>query len=91
MAQTCITFCADNELGLATDPLRWLDLALSDLFLLGHVKHRLKGTAFATHEELRAAIGEIMTDIPKETSQCVSDRWMERHESVFQHNGGYCS
>jgi hypothetical protein len=40
--------------------------APSDFVLFGHVKHCLHGIAVASHEELLAAFGETVTDIPKE-------------------------
>jgi hypothetical protein len=36
--------------------------------------------AFASHEELLTAIGEIVTDIPKESLHCLFDDLMERLE-----------
>jgi hypothetical protein len=42
---------------------------------------------FASHEEVFTAIGEIVTDIPKEVLHLVFDHWMERLEWVSQHNG----
>jgi hypothetical protein len=38
--------------------------------------------AFASHEEVLTAIGEIVADIPRETLHRVLDRWMERREWV---------
>jgi hypothetical protein len=80
---------AKNWLGLATHLPYSLDPAPSDLFLFGHVKHCLQGMAFASQEEIFTAIGEILTDIPKETLHHVFDHWMERLEWVSQHNGDY--
>jgi hypothetical protein len=45
--------------------------------------------AFVSHEELLTAIGEIVTDIPKGSLHHVFDHWIERPESVSQHNGDY--
>jgi hypothetical protein len=87
--RTFNAFCAENGLGLATHPPYSLDLAPSDLFLFGHVKHCLQGMAFTSQEEVFTVIGEIVTDIPKETLHRVFDHWMERLEWVSQHNGDY--
>jgi hypothetical protein len=45
--------------------------------------------AFASHEELLTATGEIVTEIPKETLHRVFDYWMERLKWVSQHNSDY--
>jgi hypothetical protein len=49
----------------------------------------LQGAIFASHEELLAAIHEIVAGIPQEILQGVFQHWMERHEEVSQNNGEY--
>jgi transposase len=78
--QLCILFCTNDGLRLATHPLYSPDLALSGFFWFGHVKHILQGMAFASHEELLAAIGEIVTYVPKERFHRVFENWIERLE-----------
>jgi histone-lysine N-methyltransferase SETMAR len=78
-----------NGLGLATHPPYSPDIAPSDFLLFGHVKHCLQRMGFASHEEVFTAIGEIVTDIPKEILHLVFDHWMERLEWVSQHKGDY--
>jgi hypothetical protein len=67
----------ENGMRLATSPPCWPDLAFSGFVPFGHIKHCLQGTTFISHEELLTAIGEIMTDVPKETSHSVFDHWIE--------------
>jgi hypothetical protein len=79
-AQQYILFCTTNGLRLATHPLYSPHLALSGFFWFVHVKYFLQEMAFASHEELFAAIGEIVTDVPKERFHRVFENWMERLE-----------
>jgi histone-lysine N-methyltransferase SETMAR len=53
-------FCEENRLRFALHPLYSPDLAPSDFFLFGHMKHCLQGNAFLSREELLAAIHEIV-------------------------------
>jgi histone-lysine N-methyltransferase SETMAR len=45
-------FCEENLLRLAVQPVYSPDLAPSDFFLFGHIKHCLRGIAFPSREEL---------------------------------------
>jgi histone-lysine N-methyltransferase SETMAR len=58
-AQKYRTFCEENGLRLAPDPLYSPDLAPSDFFLFGYGKEPLKGMAFPSYEELLDAIDEV--------------------------------
>jgi hypothetical protein len=62
-AQKRIACSAENRLRLATRTPYSPDL--DGFFLFGHVKHCLQEMAFASHEELLTAIGEIVTDSRK--------------------------
>jgi hypothetical protein len=44
-----------------------------DFVLFGHVTLHLKGMAFASHEGLLASIGQMVTDVLKETLHRVFD------------------
>jgi hypothetical protein len=88
-AQKCRTFCQENGLRLVLHPSYSSDLALSDFFMFGYVKERLKGMAFPSYEELLDAIGEVMTRIELATLTAVFDHWMERPEWVSKNNGDY--
>jgi transposase len=79
-AQNCRTFCAKNGLRLATHPPYSPDLAPSDFFLFGYVKHRLQGIAFASPEGLPAGINDELDDIPPETLPRVFEHWIEKLE-----------
>jgi hypothetical protein len=68
---------------------RLADLAPSDFFLFGYVKHRLQGIIFPSGEELLAGICEVLREIPLETLAHVFDHWMERPDWVSQNTGGY--
>jgi transposase len=83
------TFCEENGLRPAPNPLYSPDLAPSDFFLFGYVKERLKGTVFPSYEELLDAIGEVVTGIESETLTAVFEHWMERLEWVSKNNGDY--
>jgi hypothetical protein len=56
------------------------DLAPSDFFLFGDIKHCLQGIAFPPREELLAAIHEIVRAIPRPPLEDVFRNWMERLE-----------
>jgi hypothetical protein len=88
-AQKCRTFCEKNGLRLAPHPPYSPDLAASDFFLFSHVKERLTGMGFPSHEELLDAIGEVVNGIESETSTTVFEQWMERLELVSKNNGDY--
>jgi hypothetical protein len=57
--------------------------------LFERIKHCLQGIAFPSHEELLAAIHEIVVAIPRPTLEDVFRHWMERLEWVSQNNGDY--
>jgi hypothetical protein len=69
--QKCRTFCEENGLRLAPHPSYSSDPALSDFFMLGYVKERLKGMVFPSYGELLDAIGEVVTGIESETLTAV--------------------
>jgi hypothetical protein len=69
IARKCQAFYTENRLRPAVHPPCSPDLALSDFFLFGRLKHFLQGTIFASREELLVAIREIVPGIPQETLQ----------------------
>jgi hypothetical protein len=87
--QKCRTFCEENGLPLAPHPPHSPDLALSDFFLFGYVKERLKGIVFPSYEELFNAIGEVVTGIESDTLTTVFEHWMERLKWVSKNNSDY--
>jgi hypothetical protein len=83
------SFCEENRLRLAVHPPYSPDLAPSDLFLFGHIKHSPQGISFPSHEELLAAIHKIVGVISRWTLEDVFWHEMERFEWVSQNNGDY--
>jgi hypothetical protein len=83
------SFCQENRLRLAAHPPYSSDLAPSDFFLFGHIKHCLQGIVFPSREELLTAIHEIVRAIPRPTLEDVFRYLMERLEWVSQNNGDY--
>jgi len=65
------------------------DLAPSDLYLFGYIKHCLQGRSFDTENELISEIRVIMSKISKETLYSVYEQWIHRLESVIEHGGEY--
>jgi hypothetical protein len=63
----CRAFCEENRRRLVVHPPDSSNLASSDFFLFGHIKHCLQGIAFPPREELLAAIHEIVVAIPRPT------------------------
>jgi hypothetical protein len=53
-------FWEENGPRLAPHPLDSPCLALSNVFLFGYIKERLKGMAFPSYEEILGAIGEVV-------------------------------
>jgi histone-lysine N-methyltransferase SETMAR len=70
-APKCRTFYEENGLRLAPHPPYSSDLAISDIFMFGYVKERLKGMVFPSYQELLDAIGEVVTSIESETLTAV--------------------
>jgi hypothetical protein len=54
------------------------DLAPSDFFLLGYVKHVLEEAEFPSEETLLAAIQRILSDLTGDTLRAVFAKWVER-------------
>jgi hypothetical protein len=87
-ARKCRACCEENRLHLAVHRYS-AELAPSDFFLFGHIKHCLQGIAFSSCEELLAAIHETVGAIPRPSLQDVFRYWMERFEYVSQNNVAY--
>jgi hypothetical protein len=70
--------CEEIRLRLAVHPPYSSDLAPSDFFLFGHIKHCLQAIAFPSHEELLVAIHETFgssRDQPWKT--CFGTGWRD--------------
>jgi hypothetical protein len=82
--------CEENRLRLAVHPSYSPDLAPSDFFLFGYIKHCLQGIPFPSSEELFAVIHEIVGAIPQPTLEDMFQPWMKRLDWVSQNSGDYC-
>lgn len=80
-------FASKNILKFCPHPAFSPDLAPSDFYLFGKVKHLLQGKEFESEEELFEAIIEILNDISKDELLSVMDQW-ERRLKVCISNGG---
>lgn len=65
------------------------DLAPSDFFLFGFMKHQLQGNSFGTHEELFTAVRLILGEIPKETLAAAYASWVKRLGICIDTQGEY--
>jgi histone-lysine N-methyltransferase SETMAR len=68
----------ENGMARAPHPPYSPDLAPSDLYLFGHMKHRLRGQSFEAADELFSASEVISIDIDKSPLDAVFLEWMER-------------
>jgi hypothetical protein len=78
-----------NSLKRAPHPPYSPDLAPSDFYLFGYIKHQLQGHEFTEGTELVSAISEILNQIPINTLVDVSDDWMRRLQRCNDINGEY--
>jgi hypothetical protein len=65
------------------------DLAPSDFFLFGHVKHVIEGAEFPSEETLLAAIQRVLSDLTGDTLKAVFDKWVERLNLVALNEDHY--
>jgi hypothetical protein len=89
-ARKCQNFCRENRLRSLTHSSYSRDLAPSDFFLFGHIKHCLTGAAFASHGELFEAIQGVVTEIPIVMLHRVFDHWLEMVDWVAKNHGEDC-
>jgi hypothetical protein len=54
------------------------NLAPSDFFLFGHVKHVLEEADFPSEETLLAAIQRVLSDPTSDTLRAIFAKWVER-------------
>jgi hypothetical protein len=78
-----------NSMQRAPHPAYSPDLAPSDFYLFGYVKHLLSGCEFPDRDSLLQAVSDILVGIEKVTLESVFHNWMERlcHCSA---TGGEC-
>jgi histone-lysine N-methyltransferase SETMAR len=68
----------ENRLEIAPHLPYSPDLAPSDFFLFGHVKHALEGDEFTSEEALLAAIHSVLSNLTGDTLRAVFAKWIER-------------
>jgi histone-lysine N-methyltransferase SETMAR len=71
IARQCRALCEENRLRFAVHPSYSPDVATSDFFPFGHIKHVLQGIISLSRDELLAAIHEIVGTIPQSTLEDV--------------------
>jgi histone-lysine N-methyltransferase SETMAR len=86
----CITEYMDhNSLKRASHPPYSPDLAPSDFYLFGYVKHQLQRHKFTEGAESVSTISEILNQIPTNTLVDVSDDWMRSLQRCIDISGEY--
>jgi hypothetical protein len=65
------------------------DVALSDFYLFGCVKHQLQRHEFTDGAELVSAISDILNQIPTDRLVDVFDDWIRRLEHCVDISGEY--
>jgi hypothetical protein len=63
------------------------DLAPSDFYLFGYVKHQLQGHEFTEGAGLVSAVSEIVNQIPTDKLADVFDDWMRRSQQCIDISG----
>jgi hypothetical protein len=89
ITQKTLIFCRENRFETALYPLYSRDLAPSDFFLFGHVKHALDGTEFPSEEDLLAAIYSVLSNLTGDTLKAIFAKWVKRTNSVALNEGHY--
>jgi hypothetical protein len=77
ISRKAFTFCLENHLGMALHPTYSPDLALSDFFLFGHVKHARERAGFPSEETLLAIIQSRVSDLPIDTLMALFVKWVK--------------
>jgi hypothetical protein len=57
-------------------PLFSPDIALSDLFFFGHLKHKLQGCSYDSANDLFSAITDLIKNLEKSLFHCIFDEWI---------------
>jgi hypothetical protein len=86
----CVTEYMDhNSWKRAPHPPYSPDLAPSDSYRFGYVKHQLQGHGFTEGAELVSSFSEILNQIPTDTLVDVFENWMRRSQRCIDINGKY--
>jgi histone-lysine N-methyltransferase SETMAR len=65
------------------------DLAPSDFFLFKHLKKHLRGTSFASKENLKAAVENFFTNCPPDFFKIAFSELIDRWQKCVERNGLY--
>lgn len=82
-------FANKNRLKMAPHPPYSPDLAPSDFYLFGKVKHALQGQEFESEEDLFQGIQTVLIGISEEELLSVMDEWERRLHDCISRNGDY--
>jgi histone-lysine N-methyltransferase SETMAR len=88
-AQKALKFCRENRLEMAPHPPYSPNLAPSDFFLFGHIKHALEGDEFPSEEALLAAIHSVLSNLTSDTLRAVFAKWIELLNRVALNESHY--
>ena len=88
-ARKTAAFLGEKEAITLSHPPYSPDIAPSDFFLFGYLKHLIKGRNFASSDELIASLREIYAMISKDMLMNVLRGWKERLSYVIENNGEY--
>jgi hypothetical protein len=78
-----------NCLNISPHPPYSPDLAPSDFFLFGHVKHALERDEFPSEEALLTAIHSVLSNLTGDTLRAVFAKWIEWLNWVALNEGHY--
>jgi hypothetical protein len=82
-------FIAENHISRIPQPGYSPDLALSDFWLVGHLKNSPAGRMFDEPEELLDGISSLLEEIHPLELHVVFSHWVEMVSWVLENNGGY--
>lgn len=88
-AKEAKVFASKNRLTMAPHPPYSPDLAPSDFYLFGKVKHALQGQEFESEEKLLEGVRAVLIGITSEELLSVMDEWERRLEECIARDGDY--
>jgi histone-lysine N-methyltransferase SETMAR len=88
-AKMTLEFLVQNGMERAPHPPYSPDLAPSDFYLFGYIKHLLRGHEFANRDELFQAVSDIVANIENTKLDEVFHSWMDRLHYCANGTGGY--
>ena len=82
-------FIEASHLRKAPHPEYSPDVAPSDFFLFGYVKHKLEGKHYTSEDELYDDIVENLMEIPSDVLRSAYQAWIKRLKGVINSKGLY--